>query len=78
MSNYKMNIFGEIKLSDYSYIHDYMAIVEPEDNFQIELNNVNEEDEKVICSILYNDKFDILDKGNPTEGEYSIRVVKKK
>lgn len=78
MSNYKMNINGEIKLSDYSYIHDYMAIVEPEDNFQIELSNVREEDTKVLCSILESDKFDIINRNNGNIGEYSIFATKRK
>ena len=77
MSNYKMNINGEIKLSDYSYIHDYMAIVEPEDNFQIELNNVGAEDTKVLCSILESDKFDIINKNNGNIGQYCIFAVKR-
>ncbi len=32
MSDYKMNIYGQIRLSDYSSIHDYMGIIGPLDN----------------------------------------------
>ncbi len=52
MSDYRMDILGEIKLSDYSSIHDYMGIVGPEDNFTIILESTNEADAKVFCTIL--------------------------
>lgn len=77
MSNYKMNIYGQIGLSDYSYIHDYMAIVEPDDNFQIQLTNVNDDEAEVVCSILSNDKFDIVDKTVYPSGECCIKVAKR-
>lgn len=77
MSNYKMNIFGQIDLSDYSYIHDYIAVIEPSDSFQIMMNNVEEDDEKVICSILECDKFDIVGRTKVDQGEYCIKATKR-
>lgn len=78
MSDYRMDILGEIKLSDYSSIHDYMGIVGPEDNFTIILESTNEEDAKVLCSILESDKFTIISRGGDSNGKYSIRAFKRR
>lgn len=76
MSDYKMNICGGINLSDYSYIHDYMGIIGSTDNFQIEMHDTNEEDVRVLCSILESDKFDIVDRKKFNEG-YLISAIRK-
>ena len=39
MPDYKMDIRGKLGLSEYSDIHDYMGIVEKNDNFTITLDN---------------------------------------
>lgn len=78
MSDYRMDIIGEIKLSDYSSIHDYMGIVGPDDNFTIVLNTDNEEDAKVLCNILESDKFTIVSRGGSMDGKYFIRAHKRK
>ena len=77
MSDYKMNISGGINLSDYSYIHDYMGIIGSTDNFQIDMNDTNEDDVKVLCSILESDKFDIVDRKQNDSG-YSIVATKRR
>ncbi|MEG0775178.1 hypothetical protein [Clostridium sp.] len=78
MSDYRMDISGEIKLSDYSSIHDYMGIVGPDDNFTIVLDSTNDEDAKVLCSILESDKFTIFSRGGKLDGRYFIRAFKRK
>lgn len=77
MSDYKMNIFGTINLSDYSYIHDYMGIIGSADNFQIEMKDTNEDDVKVLCSILVSDKFDIIDRQQCDDG-YRIYATRRR
>lgn len=77
MSDYKMNIFGAINLSDYSYIHDYMGIIGSADNFQIEMKDTNEDDVKVLCSILVSDKFDIIYRQQCDDG-YRIYATKRR
>ena len=77
MSDYRMNIFGEINLSDYSYIHDYMGIIGSNDNFQIDMQDTNEDDVKVLCSILESDKFDIIHRQQFDSG-YRIFAMKRK
>lgn len=78
MSNYRMDISGDINLSDYSSIHDYMGIVGPEDKFTIILHSASEEDAKVLCSILESDKFNIISKGDIYDGKYFIQAFKKR
>lgn len=78
MSDYKMNIYGQIRLSDYSSIHDYMGIIGPLDNFQIEMSEAKVEDEKVLCNILESDKFDIVERGGRNDGKYYIHATKRR
>ncbi|MEG1257160.1 hypothetical protein [Clostridium sp.] len=78
MSDYKMNIFGKIKLSDYSSIHDYMCIIGPSDNFHIQMNDTNEEDAKVLCNILESDKFNIVQRGGVQNGTYYIQAERRR
>jgi len=78
MSDYKMNIYGKIRLSDYSSIHDYMGIIGPLDDFQIEMNETEEEDAKVLCNILESDKFDIVKRGGTMDGKYYIYATKRR
>jgi len=78
MSEYKMNIYGQIRLSDYSSIHDYMEIVGPLDNFHIEMSEAKEEDAKVLCNILESDKFTIVSRGGNLDGRYFIQAYRRK
>jgi hypothetical protein len=73
-----MDIVGEINLSDYSSIHDYMGVVGPNDNFTIMLDSTKDEDAKVLCSILESDKFTIVSRGGDLDGRYFIRAFKRK
>lgn len=78
MSDYKMNIYGQIRLSDYSSIHDYMGIIGPLDNFQIEMSEAKVEDAKVLCNILESDKFDIVERGGRNDDKYYIHARKRR
>ncbi|MEG0133623.1 MAG: hypothetical protein RR891_09840 [Clostridium sp.] len=78
MSDYKMNICGKIRLSDYSSIHDYMGVIGPSDNFHIEMNDTTEEDARVLCNILESDKFNILERGGIQSGTYYIQAERRR
>ena len=54
MSDYRMDIDGSIGLSDYSNIHDYLGVVDIDDNFTITLNNNGNTEINIINSILKN------------------------
>ncbi|MEY8001908.1 hypothetical protein AB8U03_17270 [Clostridium sp. Mt-5] len=57
MSEYKMNIKGKIALEDYSSIYDYMSIIGENDNLTIEINDDENKNKEIICSMLKNKKF---------------------
>lgn len=78
MSEYKMEIKGEIGLSDYSNIYDYIGVVDTADNFTITLDSSQAENLDIICSMLKDNKFNILYQGEDSQGNYFINAIKKK
>ena len=52
MSDYRMEIKGQIGLSDYSNIYDYLGIVEDDDVFTIKFDNSNKDDIDIFNSML--------------------------
>ena len=61
MSDYSMDISGNIGLSDYSNIFDYLNIIEKDDNFVIRVDKDNSRDIDMITSMLRDNKFIIND-----------------
>ena len=57
MSDYSMDISGNISLSDYSNIFDYLNIIEKDDNFVIRIDKDNRGDVEMITSVLKDNKF---------------------
>jgi hypothetical protein len=57
MSDYSMDISGNIGLSDYSNIFDYLNIIEKDDNFVIRVDKYNRGDIDMINSMLQDNKF---------------------
>lgn len=78
MSDYKMDIRGEIGLSEYSNIHDYLGVVDKNDSFTITLNNSNEHEINIIDSMLKDNNFNIIKKGYDSLGIYYITAYKTK
>lgn len=76
MPDYRMNVNGQLGLSEYSNIFDYMRVVDINDNFTITLDNVEKESINIITSMLKDSKFSILKEGVDTEGKYYINVNK--
>ena len=60
MSDYKMDIRGSLGLGEYSDIHDYMGIVDKNDNFTITLDTSNKQHINIITSMLKENDFNIL------------------
>ena len=50
MPDYRMNINGQLGLSEYSNIFDYMRVVDENDNFTITLDNVEKENINITFS----------------------------
>lgn len=78
MPNYKMDIKGNLGLSEYSNIFDYMGVVDSEDTFTITLEKNKKEDLKIITSMLKGNKFEIVNEGVGNDGDYYINVNKEK
>lgn len=76
MPDYRMNINGQLGLSEYSNIFDYMSLVDTNDNFTITLDNVEKDNINIITSMLKDSKFSIVKEGIDTDGKYHINVNK--
>ena len=76
MSDYKMDIRGALGLGEYSDIHDYMGIVDKNDNFTITLDTKNKQHISIITSMLKENDFDILEQGISSGGDYYITANK--
>ena len=78
MPDYKMDIRGNLGLSEYSDIYDYMGIVDKNDNFTITLDNSNRQHINIITSMLKESNFSILEEGINNSGDYYISAKKYK
>jgi len=78
MPDYKMDINGQLGLTEYSNIYDYINIVDKNDNFTITLNSVAEKDINMITSMLKDSNFSILEQGRNANGDYYINANKVK
>ncbi|MHC6178346.1 hypothetical protein ACYUJ6_00515 [Clostridium sp. JNZ X4-2] len=76
MSEYKMNIKGKIDLEDYSSIYDYMSIIGENDNLTIEINDDENKNEEIICSMLKNKRFIISLNKAYAGNKYCIKAFK--
>ena len=76
MCNYRMEIKGNIGLSDYSNIYDYISIVESSDEFTIIIDSSNEENIRIVCSMLKDKNFRINSKRIEDNGVYKIKASK--
>lgn len=78
MSDYSMDISGNIELSDYSNIFDYLGIIDINDNFMIRINKNNHQDIGVINSMLNENKFIVNYTEYDNDGNYCISANKLK
>ena len=76
MSDYRMDIKGSIGLSEYSNIHDYLGVVDVDDNFTITLNNSENNEINIINSMLKDNYFCIWKEGYDKCGVYHIYAYK--
>lgn len=76
MPNYKMDIKGELGLSEYSNIFDYMGVVDSEDTFTITLDQIKSEDLNIVTSMLKGNNFKIVNESEGTNGHYYISANK--
>jgi hypothetical protein len=78
MPDYKMDINGDLGLSEYSNIYDYMGVVDKNDNFTITVKDKDEKNINMITSMLKDSNFSILEEGLNNVGHYYINANKYK
>ena len=78
MSEYRLDISGDINLSDYSSIHDYMGIIAQNDRLTITSRMKNPEEMKILCKMLENNRFMVVTQGDMQNGEYYITTQKER
>lgn len=76
MSDYSMNISGNIELSDYSNIFDYLNIIDKDDNFVIRIDKNNRNDINLINTMLKDNNFIINYTQYDEFGNYYISANK--
>ena len=76
MSDYSMDISGNIGLSDYSNIFDYLNIIDKNDNFVIRIDKDNKGDIALINSMLHDNRFIINYTQYDDFGNYYISANK--
>ena len=76
MPDYRMDINGDLGLSEYSNIFDYIGVVDTKDNFKITLDNVRKENINIITSMLKDSNFSIVNEGIDSNGTYYINASK--
>lgn len=78
MSEYRLDILGDVNLSNYSSIHDYMGIIEQNDKFTITSKMKNSEEVEILCKMLENNYFTIVAQGGKENGQYFITAKKER
>lgn len=76
MSDYRMDIKGDIGLSEYSNIYDYLGIVDKNDKFMITLDKNDNNEINIINSMLKDNNFFVSEEGYNDLGNYYINAQK--
>ncbi|WP_163194596.1 hypothetical protein [Clostridium thermarum] len=77
MSQYRLDVMGNVGLSDYSNISDYIELVDSDDKFTITFNNVSTENINIICSMLQEKNFSIYSREEHSNGKIYLSVRRK-
>lgn len=78
MSNYRMNISGDIGLSEFSSINDYIALVGEEDKLIVTTEGLNKDKLNTLCKILENNDLEIDISIEDNSEKYNIKALKNK
>lgn len=76
MSNYRMDIKGDISSKEYSNIYDYLSIVDVNDKFTIIFEKDNNSNIKMVNSMLIDNSFEVKNQGYDSKGAYYINAAK--
>lgn len=78
MSRYRLDISGNIDLSDYSNINDYIELVESNDGFTVTFDKVSNENIDIVCSMLQEKDFIIKSKEDEKDGRTYISAIRRR
>lgn len=76
MSEYSLNVNGQLQLGDFCDIQDYMNIVDFQDKLTVILNSVDDEEIEMIKIMLKNKNFNISDTFTDKYGKVNIKAYK--
>lgn len=76
MSEYRLDVKGDLNLSDFSSIYDYIGIVDYNDNFTITLNHVKEENINIIYEMLERQNLKVINLEKNSDDIYYIKASK--
>ena len=76
MSEYRLDVQGELELSDYSSIHDYIGVIGGEDKLTIVVDKQGAGDMNILRSMLINECFSVSSEKKEQEGKYYISAYK--
>ena len=76
MSEYRLDVQGELELSDYSSIHDYIGVIAGEDKLTIVVDKQGAGDMNILRSMLINECFSVSSEEKEQEGKYYISAYK--
>lgn len=77
MSDYKMEIKGQLGLGDFSNINDFFGIVDKNDGFTISFTNGDNNDIQLVNTMLKGNSFCISNEGYDSNGNYYINTYRK-
>lgn len=73
MSDFRLDIRNKIILEDYSVLYDYMDIPSENDRLTINIKNNESEDIDLLCKILMDKGFDIVNESR--EDNWNCNIV---
>ncbi|KGK88976.1 MULTISPECIES: hypothetical protein [unclassified Clostridium] len=72
MSDFRLDIRDRIILEDYSVLYDYMDIPSENDRLTINIKNNESEDIDLLCKILLDKGFDIINENRDDDWNCNI------
>lgn len=78
MSRYRLDISGNIDLSDYSNINDYIELVGPNDSFIVTFDKVSNENIDIVYNMLQEKDFTINSKEEQQDGNIYLHAMKRR
>ncbi|MFD3155571.1 hypothetical protein ACFIJ5_01725 [Haloimpatiens sp. FM7330] len=76
MTRYSLNIDGNIQLSDYTNISDYIQFLKENDEIIINIKSRNKVDSDTVYTMLKNSNFNVIYEGGREHETYCIKAYR--